>query len=33
MSWLATGPNFWTDLVQFAVPVWALLFALWTLFR
>ena len=33
MSWLTIDPNFWTDLVHFAVPGAVLLLIVWVLFR
>ena len=30
-SWLATDPNFWTDLVRFATPGAVLLLLIWVL--
>jgi hypothetical protein len=31
VSWLATDPNFWTDLVRFAMPGAVLLLLVWVL--
>lgn len=33
VGWLTTDPNFWTDLVHFAVPGAVLLLIVWVLFR
>jgi hypothetical protein len=33
VNWFTTEPNFWTDLVRFATPVWVLLLLVWVLFR
>jgi hypothetical protein len=33
VGWLTTDPNFWSDLVHFAVPGGVLLLIVWVLFR
>jgi hypothetical protein len=33
MGWLTIDPNFWNDLVRFAIPRAVLLVIVWVLFR